>query len=137
MTEQEREELLTLKLIVPEIQKAMGKILENQEVVTELRLEADNNKTFRKAFEDKVLDLVSRRLNTIQFEADLNVQIRKQVEIYLTSKDARKDFSEAVNELLDDRLEKLQLNMFWRLTAFIGTIVTAVVLILVKGVFNG
>ena len=137
MTEQEREELLTLKLIVPEIQKAMNKILENQEVVTELRLEAENNKQFRKAFEDKVLDLVSRRLNTIQFEASLNGQITKQVETYLTSKEARKDFSQEVNTILEDKLEKLQLSMFWRLTAFIGTIVTAVVLILVKGVFNG
>lgn len=137
MTEQEREDLLTAKLMLVEVKKALSKMLENQEVLTELRLDADSNKKFRERFEEKVLALVTQRLNTIQFEADLNKQIQNQTKEYLNKKEVRKEFTADVKGIIEDEMAGLQLSLFWKITAFVGTVLMAIFGIVLKGWFNG
>lgn len=137
MTEQEREDLLTAKLMLVEVKKALSKMLENQEVLTELKLDADSNKKFRERFEEKVLALVTQRLNTIQFEADLNKQIQNQTKEYLNKKEVRKEFTADVKGIIEDEMAGLQLSLFWKITAFVGTVLMAIFGIVLKGWFNG
>lgn len=136
MTEQEREDLLTLKLLMPEIKTSLNKILESQEVLTKLKIEVDDSKKFRQDFGSIVERIIDQRLNSIEFERALNEQIKKQAKEYLNQEEVRDDFTKKVDSRFKIMFKEIQLGMYLRLTAIVGSIATALAVIVLKGMLG-
>lgn len=133
MTEQEREDLLTLKLLMPEIKTSLNKILESQDVLTKLKIEGDDNKKFRQDFGSIVERIVAQRLNTVEFERSLNEQIKKQAKEYLNQEEVREDFTNKVDSRFNLKFREIQLGLYLKLTAIVGSIATTLAVIVLKG----
>lgn len=136
MTEQEREDLLTLKLLMPEIKASLNKMIENQQVLTQIKLEADDSKRFRQNIDTIVERIISQRLNTVQFEQELNKQIEKITEQYLNKQNVRDDFTSKVKGIFTDEFKHIQLSLYFKLTAIVGSVATALVIFILKGVLG-
>ena len=126
-----------MELILPEVQKSMNKILENQEVLTELKLDAEANKKFRENFAKSVTELVAQRLNTVNFEQSLNEQIEKQVMIIFNKPAVRDDLTQKITNVFTHQFKQIQLSMYWKLTAVVGTFATVAATIVIKGLLGG
>lgn len=137
MTEQEKEDLVRLKMLVPEIQKSLTKILDNQEVLAQIKMEVEDNKNFRARFTSEVTELVAQRLNTVQFEKDLNAQIEKQTQLYLNRQDVRDDFVNKVKNIFQIEFKYIQLGLYLKLTAVVGAVATGLATFILKGVIGG
>lgn len=133
MTEQEREDLLTLKLLMPEIKTSLNKILESQEVLTKLKIEVDDNKKFRAEFGTIVERIVTQRLNTIEFERALTGQIKDKAKEYLNQEEVRDDFTNKVDRRFDIKFKEIQLGLYLKLTAIVGSVATALAVAVLKG----
>lgn len=137
MTEDEKNRLIKVELILPEVQKSLNKILENQSVITELKLDAEANKKFRDNFSRDVSELIAQRLNTINFEQALNEQIEKQVMIIFNKPAVRGDLTQKIKEVFFHQFKQIQLSMYWKLTGVAATIATALATFVIKGMLGG
>lgn len=137
VTDEERNKLIKLELVLPQIEKSMSKILENQEILTLLKIESDENKKFRDGYRDELAKLLDTRLNSTAFEQALNEQIEKQTEIYLNKDGIRKDLTNRIKEVFRIEFKNAQLWMYIKLTTVVGGIATTVATLLVQGVIGG
>ena len=137
VTDEERNKLIKLELVLPQIEKSMSKILENQEILTLLKIESDENKKFRDGYKDELAKLLDTRLNSTAFEQALNEQIEKQTEIYLNKDGIRKDLTNRIKEVFRVEFKNAQLWMYIKLTTVVGGIATTAATLLVQGVIGG
>ncbi len=118
------------------IETNMNKIIEGLDSLSVLMIEADDNKAFRKKFEEEVLKLVKQKLNTKEFDDGVKETAENTVYAVFNKPEIRKDFEYKVQAIIQSEFDKLLLKAYVKLTLVIGGISTSLALVIMKGVLQ-
>lgn len=136
MSESEKDRILRLELLLPQIKESLEKMLETQESFTLLKIESENSKEFRKKFDDEVRKIVKVVLDSRAFEQDIKNQIEEEVLAIFNQEKIRKDFDNKVDARIELKLNNNKLGYYNKTSAKIGAALSAVIIALVIAVLK-
>jgi hypothetical protein len=122
MSDEER--LLKLELALPQIKVSIEKILEAQDSLTALKIESQESKKFRDAFDSEVRRIVRQVLDTKDFDKAISLQIEEVVMVIFNKPEVRKDLGNTIDSRIDSKWKDRKLG--W-ITAFISAVVGIVI----------
>jgi hypothetical protein len=122
MSDEER--LLKLELALPQIKVSIEKILEAQDSLTALKIESQESKKFRDAFDSEVRKIVRQVLDTKDFDKAISLQIEEVVMVIFNKPEVRKDLGNTIDSRIDSKWKDRKLG--W-ITAFISAVVGIVI----------
>lgn len=136
MSESEKDRILRLELLLPQIKESLEKMLETQESFTLLKIESENSKEFRKKFDDEVRKIVKVILDSRAFEQDIKNQIEEEVLAIFNQEKIRKDFDNKVDARIELKLNSNKLGYYNKTSAKIGaalfTIIVGILIAVLK-----
>lgn len=115
------------------IETQLSKVVDGVESVSTLKIEADEMKSFRRDFDNKVRGIVAERLNTVQFEADVKETINSEVMAIFNRPEVRNDFEAKVQSIIRKEMKDVLLGMYIKLSLVVGSIATSLAVIVMKG----
>lgn len=131
---EERMRDLEQKLIKIETVNEMHleKVSKGLENLSFLMLESDSNKEFKREFEVKVKKIIHNILESINFNNKIKEIAKNEFDLYLESRDAKKEFTEDVKIIVRSMLKD-----FWvRATLAIALGVGSLTYTLIEGIFK-
>jgi len=133
----DKERLLKLEILLPQIKDSLEKILETQESFTILKLESEKSKEFREKFDEEITKKVNTQLESRSFENDVRTLIENEVITIFNKEEIRNDFNKKVDSRIETKWKSIQLSFLTASSLKIITIASSISIALTIAILKG